>query len=100
MPREDQGRLDIYLQEEGERERMGTKTKTPTVDDWTAELARLTRDDPGETCEELARRAGIPVETMRHTLARGVAAGRYIKGRARRNGRPVYVYRIAKGGTK
>ena len=74
--------------------------KTPTVDDWTAELARLTRDDPGETVAELAERAGLTQDAMQNILHRGVLSGRYIKGRARRNGRPISVYRIAKGGTK
>lgn len=77
-------------------------TKVPTVDEWRAELSRLTKDDPGQTAEELARASGINPRTMRHILHNGVLEGRYIAGVAYRtspSGRRarVAVYRLAKG---
>lgn len=77
-------------------------TKAPTVDEWAAELERLTRDDPGETAQELAARAGVSINAIRGILLRGVRDGRYIEGRARRAGQRglLKVYRIAKGVAK
>ena len=67
---------------------------------WDTEIARIRRDDPGETAGALANRAGYSREQMRRILEDGVAEGRYIKGTAIRNGKRVNVYRIAKEGGK
>lgn len=68
-----------------------------TTEEWTAELARLTQDDPGNTVHELAQRAGMTDAAMRAYLDRGAKEGRYLVGKARRPGIKgrLNVYRLA-----
>lgn len=80
---------------------------TITVDEWLAEMERLTaakRSDDGLTAEELAEAAGCTVKKMRERLRKVAAAGRLVVGTkliTRIDGRPnpVPAYRLRPSST-
>ncbi len=76
-----------------------------TVDEWQAEIARIKAEAPvldgGMTIPELAAQLQRGETYTRRLIARGVAEGRYVRGRGYRKAvdgrnRPVIVYRIQK----
>lgn len=58
-----------------------------TIDDWRAEMERLSTGDPGKTVRELAREFGdIPRSTIQSRLEKLIAEGRCTRGIGKRIG--------------
>lgn len=71
-----------------------------TVDEWQAEMDKLSEGDPGMTLSELMKELGLKKTTMQERLKELVATGRCIRGIGRRIGvggvYPVAVYQLKK----